>query len=210
VVLVLDIAAVIELIRLNVELENRIDSSGDLFPLTDADPSQVAHFIIAQHSGGCERFFRHNLPIPIRDRLTNLDPEQALYDFELVKRILSEDKPCEDTWGGKGYVFQHIPDPAEFPDAILHEGSFVVLIENEPVAWAWSQEQNDKAAELALEVLPQFRRRGYGRQVAAAWANHVMRDGRIAFYSHLHDNTPSQALARSLGVVQYAVSAGYS
>ena len=66
------------------------------------------------------------------------------------------------------------------------------------------------AAELALEVLPEYRRRGYGRQVASAWANHIMQEGLVAFYSHLHDNLPSQALAQSLGVVQYAASAGYS
>lgn len=200
----------IELIRLNVGLENRMDSSDNLFPLPDSDPAQVAHFVIARHSEGCERFFRHDLPVPIREKLTNLDPEQALYDFELVKRILSEDRPCEDTWGGKGYVFKHIPDQSEFPDVLFHKGSFVVMVKNEPVAWAWSQEKNDKAAELAVEVLPEYRRRGYARQVSAAWANTVMRSGRIAFYSHLHNNTASEALARSLGVVQYAVSAGYS
>jgi ribosomal protein S18 acetylase RimI-like enzyme len=84
------------------------------------------------------------------------------------------------------------------------------MVENEPVAWAWSQEKNEKAAELAVEVLPQYRRRGYGRQVASAWANHIIQQRLVAFYSHLHDNVPSQALARSLDVVQYAVSAGYS
>jgi ribosomal protein S18 acetylase RimI-like enzyme len=202
--------AKVELIHLNIGLENRIDPSDNLFPLPDSDLAQVAHFVIAQHSEGFERFFRHDLPLPIREKLTNLDPEQALYDFELVKSILAEDKPCKDVWGGKGYVFRHIPDQSEFPDVLFHEGSFVVMVENEPVAWAWSQEKNGKAAELALEVLPQYRRRGYGRQLSAAWANHIMQQGLVAFYSHLHDNLPSQALAHSLGVVQYAVSAGYS
>jgi ribosomal protein S18 acetylase RimI-like enzyme len=200
----------VELIRLNVGLENHIELSGHLFPLPDSDPAQVAHFVIARHSGGCERFFRHDLPVPIREKLTQLDPEQALYDFELVKSILAEDKPCKDAWGGKGYVFSHIPDQSEFPDVLFHEGSLVIMVENEPVAWAWSQEKNEKAAELAVEVLPEYRRRGYGRQLSAAWANHIMHQGLVAFYSHLHDNHPSQALAQSLGVVQYAVSAGYS
>jgi hypothetical protein len=200
----------IELIHLNIGLENRIGPSDKLFPLLHSTLGKVAHFIIACHSRGCERYFRNDLPVSILEKLSGLDPEQALHDFDLVTRVLSEDIPCKEAWGGIGCVFKHISDPAEFPDAVLHEGSFVILFENKPVAWVWSQEQNEKAAELALEALPQFRRRGYGRQVAAAWANHIMRDGRIAFYSHLHDNTPSQALANSLGVVQYTVSAGYS
>lgn len=200
----------IELIRLNVGLENRINLSSDLFPLPDSDPKQVAQFIIACHSGGCERFFRYDLPVPIREKLSRLEPEQALYDYELVKGILAKDRPCKDVWGGKGYVFRNSPDPAEFPDVVQHEGAFVIITEGKSVASAWSQEQNDKAAELAVEVLPQYRRRGYARQVSAAWANDVMQSGRIAFYSHLHNNTASEALARSLEIVQYAVSAGYS
>jgi hypothetical protein len=199
----------IELIRSNIGLENCINSSGKLFPLTDSDPSIVAHFIISRHSEGCERFFRHDLPEPIREKLTNLDPEQALYDVELVKRILSEDRQCQDAWRGKGYVFRYVPDSAEFPDVIQQGGTFVIMADDKPIARAWSQEQNEKAAELAVEVLPEYRRRGYARQVSAAWANHIMRSGRIAFYSHLHNNTASEALAHSLGVVQYAVSAGY-
>jgi ribosomal protein S18 acetylase RimI-like enzyme len=191
-------------------LENRIDLSDNLFPLSNSDDSKAAHFIIALHEEGCERFFRHDLPLQIRNALGELDDEQALFDPDLVKSILAEDKPCEESWSGKGYVFGSIPDSSEFPDVLLNQGNFVVMVEKEPVAWAWSQEGNDKVAELAVEVQPEFRRRGYGRQVAAAWANHVMQDGRNAFYSHLHDNISSEALAQSLGVIQYAVSAGYN
>lgn len=205
----LDSVSEVELIRLNVELENWIDLWGDLFPLSGSDPKQAAQFIIACHSQGCERFFWYDLPLPIREKLSRLNLEQALYDFELVKRILSEDRACEDVWGGKGYVFKHIHDPAEYSDVTQFEDAFVVIVDGKQVACAWSQEENEKAAELAVEVLPEYRRRGYARQVASAWANHVMQDGRVAFYSHLHDNVASQALAHSLGVVQYAVSAGY-
>jgi len=59
-------------------------------------------------------------------------------------------------------------------------------------------------------VLPEHRRRGYGRQVAAAWAHHVMKQGRVAFFSHVHGNMASRALASSLGVVEYGASAAYS
>ena len=78
------------------------------------------------------------------------------------------------------------------------------------MAWAWSQARSEQSAELAVEVLPEHRRRSYGRQVAAAWAHHVMKQGRIAFFSHVHGNTASRGLAESLGVVEYGVSAAHT
>ncbi len=68
---------------------------------------------------------------------------------------------------------------------------------------------NELAAEVAVETLPAFRRRGYGRQVTAAWVYHVMRAGKIAFFSHERDNLASQVLAQSLGAVQYSSVVGY-
>jgi RimJ/RimL family protein N-acetyltransferase len=79
----------------------------------------------------------------------------------------------------------------------------------EPVSWAWSSRTNAKAAELAIETKPAFRRRGFARQVAAAWARYQLQQQKIAFYSHLHDNLPSRALAASLGVVHIMDVVGY-
>lgn len=205
----MEAAKAIELIRLNVTLEYGLNPAGDLVSLPGSDPDRVARFIIWRHRGGYVTYFRHNLSPAVRARLSRLDPERALYDPETVRRVLEADGPCKDVWAGKGYVFTRIPVPDEFPDATLHEGCYVVMVEGRPVAWAWSQAQNDKAAEVAVEVLPAFRRRGYARQVTAAWAHHVMGDGRVAFFSHVHDNVPSEALARSLEVVLYGVSATY-
>jgi hypothetical protein len=53
------------------------------------------------------------------------------------------------------------------------------------------------------------RRRGYARQVVAAWATYVLGEGKVAFYSHEAGNVASEALARSLGVAQYAVMTNY-
>ena len=77
------------------------------------------------------------------------------------------------------------------------------------MSWAWTSQESDQAAELAVETEPEYRRRGYARQVVAAWATHVLQENKVAFYSHEVDNTASEALARSLGVVQYAVVTTY-
>jgi predicted GNAT family acetyltransferase len=80
---------------------------------------------------------------------------------------------------------------------------------DEPISEAFSVRENAAAAEVAVETAALFRRRGYGRQVTAAWAYHVMGLGKVAFYSYADENTVSQALARSLGVVQFSSVAAY-
>lgn len=200
----------LELIRINVTLEHGFNADGDLVPLPGADPQEIPRIIVWKHRDGYLTYFHHDLPPTIRERLSRLDPERALRDPEAVKQVLSSEDPICNVWAGRGCIFARIPDPSEFPDAVLHEGCYVILQGGKPVAWAWSQARNERAAELAVEVLPEHRRRGYGRQVAAAWAHHVMHQGRVAFFSHVHGNAASQALAASLGVVEYGVSAAYT
>jgi predicted GNAT family acetyltransferase len=87
--------------------------------------------------------------------------------------------------------------------------SFVVLVESEPVCWAWNERQNERCAELAMETVPAFRRRGFARQAAAAWAAAVIDSGRVVFYSYRRTNSASAWLADSLGVAWFANCAAF-
>lgn len=77
------------------------------------------------------------------------------------------------------------------------------MVDDVPVSWAWSSRSNGRAAELAVETLPAFQRRGYAREVVLAWTWHQLNQGKIAFYSHKQENTASQALASAVGVVHF-------
>lgn len=195
-----------ELTRLSIGIENQIDASGDLRPLPGKDS---ALFSISRHQAGCAKFFRHDLPRNVRRQIAALDPEAALQDHEAVRRILARFAPCDTVFAGKGYYFAHLPSPAEFLNAVYHNGCYVILVGGEPVSWAWTADESEQAGELAVETTLEYRRRGYARQVAAAWAAHVLGQGKVAFYSHEVGNTASEALAHSLGVVQYAVVTTY-
>src|SRR6266566_8602189 len=72
-----------------------------------------------------------------------------------------------------------------------------------------SSQENTSAAEAWVRTLPDFRKRGYARQVTAAWAYQLQQQGIIPFYSHRWDNTPSQAVARSLQLTLYVTEVGY-
>lgn len=195
-----------KLIRLSIGIENQIDSSGDLKPVPGKDS---ALFSISHHETGYIKFFRYDLPFDVRRQIEALDPEVALKSHKAVRQILVQYTSCDSAFTGKGYYFAHSPSQEEFPDAIFHNGCYVILVDGEPVSWAWTANESEQAAELAVETSAEYRQRGYARQVAAAWANHILGEEKVAFYSHEVGNIASEALAHSLGVVQYAVVTTY-
>lgn len=192
---------------LSIEIENQIDASGDLRPLPGKDS---ALFSISRHQSGYLRFYRYDLPPSLRRQLERLGSEASLTDHKAVRRILSRHTACNTVFAGKGYHFRRRPAPAEYPDAVYREGCYVIVVDGAPVSWAWTSDSSEQAAELAVETLPRYQRRGYARQVASAWAAQILAEGKVAFYSHGLDNAASEALARSLGVVQYAVVTTYA
>jgi hypothetical protein len=197
---------VTQLIQLNIAIENQVDASGDLRPL----PGKAsALFSISQHQAGVLCFYRFDLPPDVRRQLEALDPEAALHEHAVVRQILARHTPCDSVFAGKGSYFAHCPSPEAYPDAVLHAGCYVILADGAPVCWAWTANESEAAAELAVETVAEYRRRGYARQAVAAWAAHVLGQGKVAFYSHEAGNVASEALARSLGVVPYAVVTTY-
>jgi hypothetical protein len=58
--------------------------------------------------------------------------------------------------------------------------------------------RSEKAAEAGLETALNFRGRGFGAQVAAAWARAILNSGRLPLYSTSWSNSASLAVARKL------------
>ncbi len=62
------------------------------------------------------------------------------------------------------------------------------------------------ACEAGVETLARYRGRGYAGHAVASWASAVRREGRVPLYSTSWDNEASLAVARKLGLVQYATT----
>jgi RimJ/RimL family protein N-acetyltransferase len=83
-----------------------------------------------------------------------------------------------------------------------------MVVDGGAVSLCYSCRLTERAAEAGLETMESYRGRGYAPAVTAAWARAIRDSGRIPFYSTSWDNLASQAVARKLGLVQFAVSFG--
>lgn len=79
-----------------------------------------------------------------------------------------------------------------------------VVDDGAPVSVCFCARRSDEAAEAGVETAPAVRGRGYAPRVVAAWAIAVRREGLVPLYSTAWTNTASLAVARKLGLVQYA------
>jgi hypothetical protein len=64
---------------------------------------------------------------------------------------------------------------------------------------------SENTVEAGLETAAAFRGRGFAPRVTAAWAAAIRASGRIPLYSTAWTNDASRAVARKLGLIQYAV-----
>ena len=184
------------LIRLEAELEYGVALRGDAIPVTPQNTRDVPLVTIARFADGYDLLFREGLSDGERARFTERDAPQL---FAASPDTFS-DRIIDCRW----YVITRIPEPSEFPDVTERNGRLVVERDGKIVAEAWSSQDSEHAAEVEIETHIDYRRRGFGRQVVAAWARHTRHAGKIAFYSHLMSNDASRALAASVGAVWFA------
>jgi RimJ/RimL family protein N-acetyltransferase len=142
---------------------------------------------------------------------------------ESYVRLLETHAPVHKLWMGPAYYFRERLEPSRpvrvitEPNAELLRGGFEKLIPELP-AWqpflglvekgqavsiCRSVRITHAAHEAGVETLPEFRGKGYAKDVVAGWARVVHSIGAIPLYSTSWENIASQALAKKLPLVQY-------
>ena len=110
---------------------------------------------------------------------------------------------CRDGANGSGA-------PANFDDWLDDIGRcqpMVALVKDgQAVSVCATVRAAGHACEAGVETLARFRGRGYACHAVASWANAVRLQRRIPLYSTSWDNEASVAVARKLGLVQYATT----
>ena len=76
---------------------------------------------------------------------------------------------------------------------------YALCVDDHVVSACVSVRENDQCAEAWVATAPAYQQRGYAQRVVAAWARHIIAQGKVPFYSHRIDNRASAALAQRLG-----------
>ena len=97
----------------------------------------------------------------------------------------------------RGWVAEEIPWRA--PIVAVMDGGYPVSV------CFCATRASENTVEAGLETAAAFRGRGFAPRLTAAWAAAIRASGRIPLYSTSWTNEASRAVARKLGLIQYAV-----
>jgi RimJ/RimL family protein N-acetyltransferase len=138
-------------------------------------------------------------------------------------RLLETHAPMRRVWAGPVYQFSGYPEPSrpllavteanaesltggfeELVEELPFNQPFVALVEEgRAVSVCRSVRITPAAREAGVETLPEFRGRGYAKDVVAGWARSVRSVGATPLYSTSWENTASRAVAKKLRLAVY-------
>jgi hypothetical protein len=188
-------------------------------------------FLCRTRAGSVWRF-RVDLPEKLCDELdalcadeppVNTDFKEPPRHLETYVRLLEKHAPVQEVSNGLAYKFTKYEMASKClltvtkNNAEILEGGFEKLIEelptwqpfvalfeeNRAVSVCRSARITAEAHEASVETLPDFRGKGYAKDVVAEWARLVLAAGAIPLYSTAWENQASQAVARKLHLKCY-------
>lgn len=193
-----------ELWRVQLALECKaFDTSGRLVPVPCADPDPLpTGYVVRYHDGSTELAFATTAPSWFVDEIGRHNIDRLIDQPEGLAKQLQADGHPVDMGHFHTYRFDDHSTEAQ-QQAIIRDGpeAYSIVKGGHTVAGASSSRSSDSAAELWIETDPAHRRHRYASILARAWAADVQQSAKVAFYSHLHENAASAALAGHLRVL---------
>lgn len=223
-----------QLAHLQVEALFVHDANNRLLRINEPDPTSLAaRFIITRTTSGNLWRLRHNLPPQLAaelERRAAAEPvtepltEQPHYDAE-YRSLLAAHAPLVSPYVGPAFW---LPEQSVSPGAVAitahnlglllphFEWLHAALEDYAPVsasivgevavAVCFCSRRTPHVAEAGVYTVAAFRGRGFAPVTVSGWASAVRASGRLPLYSTSWSNHASQAVARRLGAVQYAVN----
>ena len=176
--------------------------------------------------------FHADLPEKLCEELTALGADEPPMKAESGEpprhldryvQLLESDAPVQKMSGGPAYRFTKYEMPSKPLSAVTENDAeilqggceefvaelstwqpFVALVEEtRAVSVCRSVRITPEAHEAGVETLPDFRGKGYAKDVVAEWARLVRASGNVPLYSTSWENFASQAVARKLELKCY-------
>lgn len=197
-------------------------------------PRSAPRLFLGRTRAGNVWRFHADLPENLTKELTALcateptiddDFDQLPRHAEKYARLFEQHAPVQKNSLGPAYHFAEYVEPTrkliavteKNAEMLLRDGfddwiaeaptwqPFAALVEDKrAVSICSSVRITPEAHEAGVETLPDFRGKGYAKDVVAGWARLVKNAGALPLYSTGWENTPSQAVARKLGLRLYS------
>lgn len=205
----------LNLIGMQMQLECvRIESGNIMVPFDCPNPDQPPRVLVADIGDEYRLFVRHDLGSKQTTALKSLTEKECFHNETAVRQILNGPT---DVWRNRAYVIGNEAEPAPDERVVrLAEPNdsgysiFAIVINGEIASACSSSRENSVSGEASVWTDEPHRGQGFATLVVSAWAHDLHRQGKTAFYSHLLENTASQAIARKLGATHFASEVGYS
>lgn len=194
-------------------------------------------FFLGRTRAGNVWRFRADLPESLTEELGSLCADEPPLNTEFDEpprhaesyvRLLETDAPVKKVSKGPAFYFPENIAPSRQSVAVTEKDAerlqggfeeliaelpawqpFVALIEDgRAVSVCRSVRITPEAHEAGVETLPDFRGKGYAKDVTAEWARRVLAVGALPLYSTSWENKASQALARKLRLEYYGADFG--
>ena len=203
-----------------------LNSAGRITSTREPNPSRGPAFSLVRSTAKCAWAVRADLPQKLADELDSLAREEPPV-LDLRDAPVHADRYSSLIGGriGSGPAFT-FPDVVAQPanmvfvehlgqlsrnfrgwtaDEIPGCSPILAMVEDaHAVSVCFCARSSNVAAEAGLETATEFRGRGFGPRVTAAWALAVRESGRVPLYSTSWTNAASLAVARKLSLVMYA------
>ena len=190
------------LILLQLELECiRLNQNGYLESFQCDSSDEAARLYIYQDAESYHRYLRQDLDPVLRQHIKLIREDRLFEEHDMVRRTLSEERPCESMFHGKTYIFpqEALGEAYQDTEIIFGESSFCgIELNGKIVASSSSVRENGKAAEAWVHTEEVYRGNRSGRRVVRAGAPRIAEQGKSPFYSHAISKTGSQRLVDSL------------
>jgi GNAT superfamily N-acetyltransferase len=216
--------------RLHLETLFRRDDAGFLISNNASPPGPAPKFFLGRTPHGNVWALRNDLDESVGEHLATLAGRQAPA-LESVPEdvwtpyveVIARAGPISRIWTGPTFRFPALLVPAadtvlvnadnahilsplleDWRDDVTTEVPLLAdLVDGRAVSVCRSVRVGRHADEAGVETHPDFRGRGHGARVVAAWAAELRARGRTPLYSTSWANHSSQRLARRLGLVQF-------
>lgn len=199
----------VALIEMKMALEFGVAPVSCILPIATHEQDDQPLVLVSRTADECRLYLREDVPEHISRQLHSLGATTCFTDEASVRAILARSMPCRRVRRIRWYTTSRRPTDSEFADVLHIGGRYVIHRDGREVAWAETDWENDDAAEVSIETLEPYRRRGFARQVTAAWIAAIMDVGKVGFYSHRLANDASRAVAESLGLAHLSDEVEY-